>query len=268
MLSLPISPNSVTSILAKDTEKIPRESTTSVTLTDDFWSMDVSDILIDDDDDSSRRSAASTFPNGFHTNMSSMNARLSCLRAQKSSVSDTDSSSDNKEEQSQRRRRSKNSVKRSVSFDKVKVRVFERVLSTDSVPQTSGPSLGLGWIYTQEKDMNLEKFEKKCRGGTKANFLWWAATQSNTKRDIHMTPEQREKLAKQLGYSASEIQANVTMVNKVLLEREQTVDEVIDSDYEQDQAQSTLQKWLNAQGHNEDHGQSCVQEFLKARSGR
>ncbi|CAB9524562.1 expressed unknown protein [Seminavis robusta] len=103
---------------------------------------------------------------------------------------------------------------RNVSFGKCEIRVYERILSLNLPTQIGGPSLGLGWGYIEKKSVDLDKFE------TKRAFQW--STLRRTPKDIVMSPEKREKMARKLGYSSHEIEQNIKLIRKVQKQREKT----------------------------------------------
>lgn len=211
------------------TDKANQESVTSTTSEeDDMWNMDLSDILRNPDVDTSRRSLDDIMGNSSREGASErLTASPSPQRTtrvprrtrtmpHKFSKSDTTPN--------RPPGRSKQ-VKRSVSFDKVKVRVFERVLA-DNPPSSSGPSLGLGWNYNQEQEVDVEQFESKAAKSPKPKRSWLNTKASDPKKGLIMPPDKREKLAKKLGFSSKEIKENVKMVERVLRQRQRTKDEV------------------------------------------
>lgn len=109
-------------------------------------------------------------------------------------------------------RKPRDMVKRIVSFDKVKIRVFEQVLSDNpTCTKSGGPSIGLGWDYTEKKDMALEKFEtKRLPRRTKS-------------KDMEvLSPEKRLKMARKMGYTPEQILRNVKRVEKTHKQRSNT----------------------------------------------
>lgn len=122
-------------------------------------------------------------------------------------------------------RSKKGTPRRTVSFDKVKVREFERVLG-DNPPPSPGPSLALGWNYNEKKEMSIDKFEKHGASGKPRK--WSSARNllgSNKKQsdgDFHMTPEERIKIAQKLGYSHGEIKKNIREGEKIRRQRNAT----------------------------------------------
>ena len=173
-----------------------RDSATSATsidtlekIQDELYNMDLSDILANDDDNAGR------IPVG---------RSKSCSHARRSN--DSASSSHRR-----------GLPKRSVSFDKVEIRTYERVL-VDNPPSCApgGPSLGLGWKYTDKKPVPVDKHV------TKSVFQFSKIRRQ--KKDFLMSPEKREKIAKKLGFSNTEIQANAKQVERVLRQRKRTVD--------------------------------------------
>ena len=122
-------------------------------------------------------------------------------------------------------RSKKDLPRRSVSFDKVKIREFERVLG-DNPPPSPGPSLALGWNYNEMKEVSIDKFEKHGangkprKWGSARNLLGTNKKQSDG--DFHMTPEQRIKIAQKLGYSQGEIKKNIREGEKIRQQRNAT----------------------------------------------
>ena len=114
--------------------------------------------------------------------------------------------------------------RRSVSFDKVKIREFERVLG-DNPPPSPGPSLALGWNYHEKKEVSIDKFEKH---GINGKARRWSSARNlltgNNKKDgdFHLTPEQRIKIAQNLGYTHGEIKKNIREGEKVRRQRDAT----------------------------------------------
>ena len=111
--------------------------------------------------------------------------------------------------------------KRSVSFDKVEIRVFERVLGVDPPACGKGPSIALGWNYSEQEAVDLDKFE------TKRRLFQWTNTHHHHRhrnsKELLMSPEKRERMAKKLGFSDKDIQTNAKKVEKVLKQRRNTV---------------------------------------------
>jgi hypothetical protein len=180
-----------------------RESMTSVTLDapedDDLWNMDISAIL--EVSETERRS-----PPGRSASMD--------LRRMKPERSSCPESSN----------RQRQLPKRAVSFGNVEVRAFERILSPNPPSCTPrGPSLGLGWTYTEKKPVNLDKFENK-------GLFPWSGGKRN--KDILLTPEKREKLARKYGFSKEEIQANAKAMEKLNKQRKKTVSAFLEAHYE------------------------------------
>ena len=104
---------------------------------------------------------------------------------------------------------------RQVSFDSVKIRVFERVLGEN--PPTcgaGGPSLGLGWNYNEKKAVAVDKFE------TKRECSW--STKRRNSKELLMSPEKRERMARKLGFTSHEIEKNVKDVEKIVKQRSRT----------------------------------------------
>ena len=118
---------------------------------------------------------------------------------------------------------------RRVSFDKVKVREYERVLSVNppSALGYVGPSLGLGWKFNEKKAVDVDKFEKESSSLLLFTLpMMMNSTNQKPRRrnskDILMTIEKRTKLAKQFGYSPTEIHENMKQMEKVIKQRQRT----------------------------------------------
>lgn len=109
--------------------------------------------------------------------------------------------------------------KRSVSFDKVKIREFQQVLG-DAPGTDDGPSLGLGWNYHEKKETNVDKFEAKRT----SMFTMGARRKTNGPRS--MSPKERIEKACKLGFSLQEIQKNRLQNLKVQEQRMKTADRV------------------------------------------
>ena len=182
-----------------------RESVTPVALDtlvdEDMWNMDIDDIL--EVSEKVRKPPPSR-------SFSMVSQRM---KAERSSCPESSSNRPNPRR-----------VNRTVSFGKVEVRSFERILSPNP-PSCSpgGPSLGLGWAYTEKKPVDVDRFENK------GLFLWNGGKRS---KDILLTAEKREKLAKKYGFSKEEIQANAMAVDKINKQRRRTVDSFLEAQYE------------------------------------
>jgi hypothetical protein len=115
------------------------------------------------------------------------------------------------------RRNRKQTPRRSVSFDKVKVREFQQILG-DTPARDDGPSLGLGWEYREKKELNVDKFEAKRT----------SMFSLGSKRKDHirsMSPKQRIERACKLGFSLEEIQKNQKRNMKIQKQRRKTLEE-------------------------------------------
>ena len=112
---------------------------------------------------------------------------------------------------------------RSVSFGKVEIRSFERVLGDNPPACGKGPSMALGWNYNEEMPVELDKFETKRRSS-------WTTSRRRNSKELIMSPGQRERLAKKFGFSEKEINSNAHKVEKVLKQRRKTqaLDDAID----------------------------------------
>ena len=90
--------------------------------------------------------------------------------------------------------------KRSVSFDKVKIREFQQILG-DAPSRDDGPSLALGWNYHQKKDTKVDKFEAK-----RTSMFSLGGRRKTSLRSL--SPKERIEKACKLGFSLEEIQSN------------------------------------------------------------
>jgi hypothetical protein len=159
-------------------------------LEDDLWNMDLDDIL--DMSPTPRTSGMRSF---------------SCTGPPRPTMAS-----------SFKRRSSMPHRKLNVSFSKVEIRVYERIL-VENPPSgpVEGPSLGLGWRYNESKAVDLDKFE------TKPVFHW--STRRRSHKDLIMSPEKRERMARTLGFSNEEIEQNIRIVEKVQRQRRKTVND-------------------------------------------
>ena len=81
---------------------------------------------------------------------------------------------------------------RSVSFDKVSIRSYERILTVNP-SCTSGPPLGLGWRFVPERHFQIDKFEN-CRLGNR-----------RTTQQLVLPRKVRERWLQELGYDQREV---------------------------------------------------------------
>ncbi|CAB9521451.1 expressed unknown protein [Seminavis robusta] len=187
-------------------EKDPLDSVTTMTadLDDDEWNLDISDLLNDD---------RVRTPFGRSTSFD-QERRIDVLIEGEGSTSGSTTKSRRK------------APRRSVSFGKVEVRAFERILASNPPTCTHGVSLGLGWNYIEKKAVDVDKFESKGK-----IFPWGGSKRSN--KELLMSPEKREKTAKKLGFTPSEIQANAKLMDKVNRQRKKTVNAFLEEQYEE-----------------------------------
>ena len=109
---------------------------------------------------------------------------------------------------------SRSPPKRTVSFDKVRVREFQQILGDN--PCKEGPSLGLGWNYHEKKETQVDKFESK-----RTSYF----SMSPRQRDYGcLTPQARQEKAIKLGYTLEEIQKNAKQNARVQKQRQKTVE--------------------------------------------
>ena len=101
--------------------------------------------------------------------------------------------------------------RRAVSFDSVHIRQYERILS-DNPASRKGPSIGIGWRYTDQTTVKLSQFEgirkkQRCRRAS----------------ELVLSRKERETLIYQLGYTERDVAAMIREINKVRYKRQQTV---------------------------------------------
>ena len=104
-------------------------------------------------------------------------------------------------------RHSKRTIPRSVSFDSVEIRCYERILDINPCT-SSGPSVGLGWKYVQIPPKKVDEVvPKPCT----------SASSMVLSRDV------REAIVRDLGYSQREIASAIRISLKAKNQRRQTV---------------------------------------------
>lgn len=156
----------------------------SSSLEDDIWNLDIDDIL---DNDNSPVGKFGMRSNSFS---SSIVPRRGSFKTRRSLPN------------------------RAVSFGKVEIRKFERVLG-DNPACEKGPSMALGWRYNEEKPVELDNFESK-------KYSVLSATRRRNSKELIMSPEKRERMARMFGFSDKEIISNVQKVEKVSKQRRKT----------------------------------------------
>ena len=189
MDSDPVSPESVTSIMGTSST----DSTDISSLEDDIWNLDLDDIL---DNVNCPVGKFGMRSNSFST---SRVPRRGSFKTRRSLPT------------------------RAVSFGKVEIRNFERILGDNPPACGKGPSMALGWNYNEETPVELDKFEIKRRSS-------WTSTRRRNSKELIMSPGKRERLAKKLGFSEKEINSNVQKIEKILKQRRKTqaYDDAID----------------------------------------
>jgi hypothetical protein len=100
--------------------------------------------------------------------------------------------------------------KRSISFDKVSVRIYERILSANP-SCTSGPPVGIGWNYAPEKHYLLDAFELHRMGNRRS------------KAKLLLTRSVRESMLLELGYKQQDLAQAVRITIRSKNQRKQTV---------------------------------------------
>jgi hypothetical protein len=96
-----------------------------------------------------------------------------------------------------------------VRFDKLTVREYEQILG-DNPACTSGPSLTIGWSYTELGPLPIDDFES-------------LRSRRRSSRNLVLSRSVREKILRRAGYLNNEITEGVRRVNKARVERRQTV---------------------------------------------
>jgi hypothetical protein len=131
---------------------------------------------------------------------------------------------------------------RRVTFGQVQIRVCERILG-DSIPASSsssadcGPSLSLGWAFTNEKAVDLNEYETKRSTQRRSSS-------SSSSSALLLSPEKREKIAKKAGFSKKDIEENIKLTSKTQRRRSRTIKEVEKEEMAQ-LIQQSRQKCLN-----------------------
>ncbi|CAB9504429.1 expressed unknown protein [Seminavis robusta] len=116
-----------------------------------------------------------------------------------------------------------NTLKRTVSFDKVQIREFQQVLGDN--PCDQGPSLALGWQYREKKGMDLEKYESKrnCNGSVLSLLV---GSGSSKRRDSSLlSPRARAEKALEWGFTREEINENAFQSQLVQQQRKKSYKE-------------------------------------------
>lgn len=101
-------------------------------------------------------------------------------------------------------------AKRGISFDKVSVRMYERILSANP-SCTSGPPVGIGWNYAPEKHYLLDAFELHRMGNRRS------------KAKLLLTRSVRESMLLELGYKQQDLAQAVRITIRSKNQRKQTV---------------------------------------------
>ncbi|KAI2488740.1 hypothetical protein MHU86_25794 [Fragilaria crotonensis] len=100
--------------------------------------------------------------------------------------------------------------KKSVSFDTVSVRPYERILTVNP-SCTSGPPIGLGWKYAVERHYLVDVFEVH------------RTQYRRSKSEILLSRDVRESMLLELGYDRKTLAHGVRQVIKVKNQRRQTL---------------------------------------------
>jgi len=88
-----------------------------------------------------------------------------------------------------------------VGFDKIVVREYSQIIGHNPACSPGGPSLSIGWEYTEHPPLPVEAFEKIRRD------------HRNRSRDLKITPEERKAKALRLGYTKKQIADAVRQLN-------------------------------------------------------
>ena len=96
-----------------------------------------------------------------------------------------------------------------VVFADVCIRKYERILC-DNPACTSGPSLGVGWLYKVQPSLSVDEYEK-TRGPLRGSS------------DLMLDRATREKMVRRMGCSEKEIAEMTRSVNKTKFQRRQTL---------------------------------------------
>ena len=97
-----------------------------------------------------------------------------------------------------------------VSFSDVQVRYYERILEENPSVQ-SGPAIGIGWRYRKGGTEPVDAWESK-RGG-----------RPRRSNELVLSRLERERILKEVGYTAKDIAAAVRQIRKLKDKRKQTV---------------------------------------------
>jgi len=107
---------------------------------------------------------------------------------------------------------SNDELKRTVSFDKISIRNYERAI-VDHPAVSSGPGLSISWHYTERSHQSVDEFELSRSGTRKLSHV-----------DLVVSREERERiLREECGYARSEIAQCVRSVNVTKHNRRQTI---------------------------------------------
>jgi hypothetical protein len=102
--------------------------------------------------------------------------------------------------------------KKVVSFGKVDVRSYERIMS-DNPGSASGPSIGIGWAFAQEEGTTVDEWDSKDRRGTS----------KQRRSNLVLSPKKRANILLSRGYSGKEITEMARSINKARSQRRNTV---------------------------------------------
>lgn len=105
-------------------------------------------------------------------------------------------------------------VKLNVSFSTVSVRYYKRILDLNP-SVTSGPAIGIGWIYRGCKPVPVDDWEKERAA---------ALSLRQKPADLILNRQEREMILKDLGYTQNDIAKAVRLIRKAKDARRTTVD--------------------------------------------
>ena len=100
--------------------------------------------------------------------------------------------------------------KKSVAFDSISVRPYERILTVNP-SCSSGPPIGLGWKFGQESVYSLDTFEER------------RSPHRRSKSQMVLPRETREEMLLEIGYDRRALAYGVRQVIKVKNQRRRTV---------------------------------------------
>jgi len=124
--------------------------------------------------------------------------------------------------------------RKTVTFDKVQVRQYERILC-ENPSCSSGPSVGIGWRYVEKTTVTIGEWEM-TRGGT--------GRPPREPLQLVLSRRKREKMVRYLGYSDADIASTIRKLNKSKFHRRQTTNNLKAQNFEET-AESVRRKIKN-----------------------